>query len=198
MIGVEVCLMRNTISSIVLVFFTVTLRAQENLPAIDKSPLDVAYYPTNTAFRNFQKGAERDIQPKARVLYSRPQKKGRSIFGELVPYGEVWRLGANEATELTLYTEAMLGDVTLKAGTYSLFALVEEDSWTFLVSTDLYIWGQYHMDESKIIARVTAPVSKMDDEVEAFTVTFMDKENGSVVLLFAWDHTKVELPVKFK
>lgn len=54
------------------------------------------------------------------------------------------------------------------------------------------------MDESKIIARVTAPVSKMDDEVEAFTVTFMDKENGSVVLLFAWDHTKVELPVKFK
>lgn len=190
--------MRNTISLIVLVFFTVTLRAQENLPAIDKSPLDVAYYPTNTAFRNFQKGAERDIQPKARVLYSRPQKKGRSIFGELVPYGEVWRLGANEATELTLYTEAMLGDVTLKAGTYSLFALVEEESWTFLVSTDLYIWGQYHMDESKIIARVTAPVSKMDEEVEAFTVTFMDKENGSVVLLFAWDHTKVELPVKFK
>ncbi|HPG07215.1 MAG TPA: DUF2911 domain-containing protein [Saprospiraceae bacterium] len=190
--------MRKALSLIILVFTALAMRAQENLPAVDKSPLDVAYYPTNTAFRNFQKGAERDIQPKARILYSRPQKKGRSIFGELVPYGEIWRLGANEATELTLYTDAMLGDVALKAGTYSLFALVEEDSWTFLVSTDLYIWGQYHMDESKIIARVSAPVMKMDEEAEAFTITFVDQENGSVALLFAWDHTKVELPIKFK
>ncbi len=196
--GEEVRIMRKALSLIILVFTALAMRAQENLPAVDKSPLDVAYYPTNTAFRNFQKGAERDIQPKARILYSRPQKKGRSIFGELVPYGEIWRLGANEATELTLYTDAMLGDVALKAGTYSLFALVEEDSWTFLVSTDLYIWGQYHMDESKIIARVSAPVMKMDEEAEAFTITFVDQENGSVALLFAWDHTKVELPIKFK
>ncbi|MCB0656126.1 MAG: DUF2911 domain-containing protein [Saprospiraceae bacterium] len=190
--------MKFGLSLIVFLFGSMAIFAQDNLPAIDKSPLDVAYYPTNTAFRNFQKGAERDIQPKARILYSRPQKKGRSIFGELVPYGEVWRLGANEATELTLYKDAMLGDANLKAGTYSLFAMVEEDTWTILVSTDLYIWGHYHMDESKIIARIPAKVEPMDEEAEAFTITFVDQENGSVAILFAWDHTKVTLPIKFK
>ncbi|MEZ4897447.1 MAG: DUF2911 domain-containing protein [Saprospiraceae bacterium] len=190
--------MKFGLSLIVFLIGSMAIFAQDNLPAIDKSPLDVAYYPTNTAFRNFQKGAERDIQPKARILYSRPQKKGRSIFGELVPYGEVWRLGANEATELTLYKDAMLGDANLKAGTYSLFAMVEEDTWTILVSTDLYIWGHYHMDESKIIARIPAKVEPMDEEAEAFTITFVDQEKGSVAILFAWDHTKVTLPIKFK
>lgn len=77
--GEEVRIMRKALSLIILVFTALAMRAQENLPAVDKSPLDVAYYPTNTAFRNFQKGAERDIQPKARILYSRPQKKGAAF-----------------------------------------------------------------------------------------------------------------------
>lgn len=173
------------------------LSAQDKIPALDKSPLDVAYYPANVPFRNFQKGEERNINPKARILYSRPQKKGRTIFGDLVPYGELWRLGANEATELELFTNATVGSVKLNAGRYSLFAKVEQNQWTIMISKDLYIWGHYNLDQSKIIGQFVVPVKRLDEAQDAFTTYFSDDSNGGVILNFMWEYLKIELPIIF-
>ncbi len=173
-----------------------TIAQTDKLPGIDKSPLDLVYFPEGTSFRNFQKGADRDVSPIVRLLYSRPQKKGRVIFGDLVPYDEVWRLGANEATELTLYQDAKIGNVNVKAGSYTLFARIHEDKWTILISTDLYVWGHYHLDESKIIGQIEVPTAKTSSEVDAFTAVFRPAEGGTN-LLFLWDNTQVSIPIRF-
>ncbi len=184
---------------IVLVMFLQAwgLTGQDKIPAVDKSPLDVAYYPVTIPFRNFQKGDDRNISPKARLIYSRPQKKGRTIFGDLVPYGEVWRLGANEATELNLFTPATFGSVKLNAGNYSLFAKVEQRQWTILISKDLYIWGHYNLDESKIIGQVVVPVKTLNEEQDAFTAYFSEGSSGGAMLNFLWEFVKVEVPISF-
>lgn len=171
--------------------------SQDKIPPIDKSPLDVAYYPLNAPFRNFQKGEERNVMPKARLFYSRPQKKGRTIFGDLVPYGEVWRLGANEATELQLFTTATFGTIKLNPGNYTLFAKVEQNQWTILISKDLYIWGHYNLDETKIIGQFKVPTKSLDMEQDAFTAFFTDGPNGDAVLNILWEFVKIEIPLSF-
>lgn len=185
------------IITLVVILYAWGLMGQDKIPAVDKSPLDVAYYPVNIPFRNFQKGDDRNVSPKARLFYSRPLKKGRTIFGDLVPYGEVWRLGANEATELNLFTPAVFGSLKLNAGNYSLFAKVEQKQWTILISKDLYIWGHYNLDESKIIGQVVVPVKSLPEEQDAFTAYFSEGANGDAVLNFLWEYVKVEVPISF-
>ena len=85
-------------------FFAFSILAQETKwPDLDVSALDAAYYPQEAAWRNYLEKDQRNMQPIVKVLYSRPLKKGRAIFGELVPFGKEWRLGANEATTITFY-----------------------------------------------------------------------------------------------
>src|SRR6186997_1852381 len=96
------------------------------LPEVDKSPLDVSYYPNNYPVLKIQNKATEPMV--ARVLYSRPQKQGRKIFGELVEYDKVWRLGANEATEIEFYKAVKIGDKKVEKGRYTLYAIPMEDS----------------------------------------------------------------------
>ena len=110
-------------------------------PKIDKSPLDMVYFPNNLPLNKLD-----DKKPvenvKFRVLYSRPQKNNRTIFGaDIVPYGKIWRLGANEATELETFVPVTIGNKKLPAGRYTLYALVNESDWTFIVNkeTEIYV-----------------------------------------------------------
>lgn len=181
-----------------MAFFCVALHAQDKVAAIkypnpDASPLDALYYPLNAV-----KVKKDDTSlPLIKVLYSRPQKKGREIFGVLEQYDKVWRLGANENTEIYFAKAVTIGDKKIKPGTYSLFAIPEKDKWTIIVNKQTDRWGAFNYDETKDVVRVTAPASKLEKIIESFSMTFVDTPSG-VNLMMAWDTTQVALPIVFK
>ena len=120
------------------IFASLILLGQDSKwPKLDASSMDVAYYPANVAWRNYLGPDQRNITPKLKVVYSRPQMKERTIFGNLVPFGQEWRLGANEATLLTTYQSVAIGDQVLAPGVYSVFAEVNEGEWTFHISSEI-------------------------------------------------------------
>lgn len=128
-----------------------------------------------------------------KVSYGQPSKRGREIFGKLVPYGEVWRTGANEATEITFAKDGTFGGKPVKAGTYSLFTIPGEKEWTFILNSELKQWGAFKYNEikGKDVLHVTVKPSTVGTSVEKLTITL---PNGKLVL--EWDKTKVEVPVK--
>ncbi len=128
-----------------------------------------------------------------KVVYGQPHLKGRKMLGEKEPYGKVWRLGANESTEITLTKDMMIGGKNVKAGTYSMFAVPEKDKWTLVLNSDLGQWGAYSYDKSKDVVRVDAPVKKAEKTFEPFTIWF--KADGSAMNM-AWGDTQVSVPVK--
>jgi hypothetical protein len=131
-----------------------------------------------------------------KITYSQPQKRGREIFDKLVPYGQVWRTGANEATEVTLTRDMLLNNQILKAGTYSLFSIPGPDKWTIIINADLGLWGSYNYVEKLDIMRFDVPVSTNNTITEAFTMTF-DAKNNVADLLIVWDTIKLTVPFKF-
>ena len=131
-----------------------------------------------------------------KVTYGQPQKRGREIFGKLVPYGEVWRTGANEATEITLTKDILLNGKLLKAGTYSIFTIPEKDKWTIIINGDLGLWGSYNYNQKSDVFRFEIPVQKSDIVYEPFTISF-DQRNELADLLLRWDTVKIVIPIKF-
>lgn len=129
------------------------------------------------------------------ITYGQPSKRDRVIFGEgkLVPYGEVWRTGANEATEITFDSDANFGGVTVKAGTYTLFTIPTENDWTVILNTQLGQWGAYEYDKykSKDILRTTVPSYSLDKVVEKMTFAVTD-----TTVVLKWDQTGITIPVK--
>ncbi|PUZ22484.1 Protein of unknown function [Chitinophaga costaii] len=129
-----------------------------------------------------------------KVVYGQPKKKGRDIFGGLVPYGQVWRLGADEATEITFDKDATFGGKPVKKGTYTLFAIPTATTWTFILNGKLGQWGAFDYEKNKAqdVLSVVVPSTQTTKEVEVFTITL---PAGKLVL--DWDKTHVEVPVKF-
>ncbi|MDX2248728.1 MAG: DUF2911 domain-containing protein [Bacteroidia bacterium] len=164
----------------------------QSLRGLDKSPLDIAYFPDN--FAHDRKDGEKAI---VKVTYSRPAKNGREVFGQLVPYEKVWRTGANEATEIKVYQTITLGDKKLKPGTYSLFTLPGETEWEIIVNKDLDYWGAYSYEPTRDVLRTKVPAGKSDQAVENFTIQFKLLGTGKAVMILAWDKTIVEVPVSF-
>lgn len=154
----------------------------QKFSGLDKSPMDIASYPAS------YKEADKSV----RVIYSRPQLKGRSL-ADLAPEGKVWRTGANEATEVTFYKDATIGGKSIKAGTYSLFTIPGDDEWTVILNSNLNQWGAYSYDSDADVARVTAAASTDDEELEAFSIAFED--DGEMVM--GWGTTRVSLPISF-
>jgi hypothetical protein len=132
-----------------------------------------------------------------KITYSQPHKNGRQIFGKLVPYGKIWRTGANEATELTTLKDIIVNGTVLKAGTYSLFTIPEEDHWTIIFNSEVGLWGSYNHNEALDVLRFDTPVQKIPGDLvyEAFTIQ-LDHENDLVNLLMMWDKTKISIPIK--
>ena len=127
-----------------------------------------------------------------KVVYSQPHKRDRKVFGGLVPYGEVWRLGANEATEITLTEGLTINGSKLEAGTYSMYAIPEQDKWTLIFNSALGEWGHYNYNEDLDVLRVDVPTSKTDESYEPFTIMF--NEAGTEMIM-AWEDIKVVVPV---
>lgn len=188
--------MKNLIPFLLLMICTHVSMAQNGrMPPVDKSPMDISYYPSNYPILKIQDKVSEPLL--ARVLYSRPQKNGRTVFGDLIEFGTVWRLGANEATELDLFKDAKLGNTRIKKGRYSLYAIPNENKWTFIINRDTDTWGAFKYDPSKDVARVDVNVDKQSESVEFFTM-FFEKASGSVVNLFIyWDHYKAVVPFSF-
>lgn len=132
-----------------------------------------------------------------KITYSQPQKRGREIFGSLVPYGQVWRLGANEATEITVTKNISLSGFLLKAGTYSMFAIPQKDKWTIIINSELGLWGAYNYNYRLDVLRFDVPVQNTTGAIsEPFTLQF-DQRNEVADLLILWDRIKLSIPVKF-
>jgi hypothetical protein len=170
--------------------------AQE-FPPVDKSPLDIAYYPTRAAFRAFAKTEEEKaaLQPVMKVTYSRPMKNDRNIFGELIKYGEVWRLGANESTELFLYQDVTLSGTKLEAGRYTIYAVPNEKEWEVHVSSDLDNWGAYAFKPAEsTIVKLTVPTEQTEETLEAFSIVFEKIDDNTVHMIMGWDDTMVRVP----
>lgn len=128
------------------------------------------------------------------IVYSRPHKKDREIFGGLVPYGEVWRLGANAATEITTTGDLNFGGQTLEAGTYSLYAIPMEDKWTIIVNSAVGQWGAYRYDQEKDVMRFDVETETLETPYEAFSIA-IEGEGATRTLSMMWDQTKVSFEV---
>lgn len=168
--------------ALIAMAFMVAPSVNAQFAGLQKSPTDIAYAK-----------ADRRAKPTMKVIYSRPQKKGRDVFGGLVSYGKVWRTGADEATEIKLMKDYKFGDKTVKAGTYSLFTIPGEKEWTIILNSDLDDWGAYAYKESNDVARITVPVAQGKEVVEAFSIGFKPVEKGYHMVL-GWDTTLVEVP----
>ena len=129
------------------------------------------------------------------ISYSRPAMNGRKIFGELLPFGELWRLGANENTKITNSDILIFGSDTLKAGTYAIFARPNMDSWEVIFYTETTNWGlPEKWETSKVALTVNAKVKKMPMVTENLSITIDAMEFNSAVLNITWDKTQVSLP----
>jgi hypothetical protein len=133
-----------------------------------------------------------------KITYSQPHKRGREIFGKVVPFGKVWRTGANEATELTITKNIQINGQLLPAGTYSIFTIPQKEDWTIIINADLGLWGAYNYNESLDVMRFQVPVQTLPGDLvyEAFTIQF-DQRNEMADLLMLWDKTKVSFSIKF-
>jgi Protein of unknown function (DUF2911) len=133
-----------------------------------------------------------------KITYSQPHKLGRTIFGGLVPYGQVWRTGANEATELTVTRDIKINGADLKAGSYSFFTIPGKETWTMILNSDLGLWGAYNYNPKLDVLRFDVAVTPVTDYVfEAFTI-LIDPRNASADLILAWDRTKILIPIQFQ
>ncbi|WP_282179287.1 DUF2911 domain-containing protein [Maribacter stanieri] len=172
-----------TLATLILALVLTTTVSAQDFSGIDKSPMDMAAYPTD------YKVSEKAV----RIIYGRPQLKGRSME-ELAPTGKVWRTGANEAPEITFYKDVKFGGKDVKAGTYSLFTIPGADEWTVILNKNLNQWGSYFYDETADVARVTVPNGSDTSSLEEFSIAFKDA-NGGAQLVMGWDKTRVAVPI---
>jgi hypothetical protein len=180
-----------------ITFCFINAKAQYKFPGIDASVMDMVYYPLDASSKS--------KPPQIRVLYSRPLKKGREVFGAtgLQPYGKVWRLGANELTEIRFYVPVMIGGKKVAPGTYSLFAIPGMDAahtdWTIILNGTLDKWGLFYdrdKYQDKDIVRFTVPVKALDNVQESLAITFTPLPDGANMII-GWDKTAVEVPITF-
>jgi tetratricopeptide (TPR) repeat protein len=127
------------------------------------------------------------------LIYSRPSMKGRKVFGDLVPWGKVWRTGANSATRIKFADDVMFGGQTLKAGEYALYTVPNEKEWEIIINKGSANWGTDYKQEDDVI-RVKAKSSKLDDAVESFTMQFANVKPSTAELQIMWDKTYVSVP----
>jgi Protein of unknown function (DUF2911) len=128
------------------------------------------------------------------VDYSSPRAKGRKIYGGLVPYGDVWRLGANEATTFAPSSDVTVGGTKVPAGSYTLFAIPNQDKWTLIISKKTGEWGTKYAGSDSDLARVDMKTSTLPLPVENFTITF-DKSGSGCTMRVEWEKTRASVDI---
>jgi Protein of unknown function (DUF2911) len=161
--------------------------------AIDLSPMDMSYFPVN--YSQLKMTHDLTTPPIMRVIYSRPHRQGRTIFGNLLKYGERWRLGANEASEIEFFQNVTIQDKKVNAGRYIVYCIPYQDKWTIILNNDLYTWG-LKIDSTKDVMQFDIPIKKTSIDFEYFTMVFQPTSNGAE-LVMAWDDAEARLPINF-
>lgn len=171
---------------------SLTLMAQQKPTDLDKSPQDMSYWPANYPVLKMN-GKAKD-EPIARVIYSRPSKNGRTIFGGIIKYKEMWRLGANEATEIEFFRSVKISGKSISKGRYTLYCIPDEDQWTICINKDNYCWGNFIYDIKKDVLRTDIKLEKTSEIAEAFTIYFEETKTGANMIIL-WDDVKASLPI---
>lgn len=166
---------------------------KEMQPGLDKSPMDMSYYPVDYPVLKMSGNVTEPLV--ARVIYSRPQKNNRIIFGNLIKYGSVWRLGANEATEIEFFKDVVINNKKVPKGRYVIYCIPQENSWTLVLNDDLYTWG-LKIDSSKDEYKFEIPVARTRFPYEVFTMEF-EKAAKGMQLNMEWDSVKASLPINW-
>ncbi len=166
----------------------------KSIPPLDKSAMDMCYYPANYPILKIQDKAKEPLL--MRVVYSRPQKNGREVFGGIVEFGQVWRLGANEATEIEFFRDVNLGKTRVKKGRYTIYAIPQSDNWTVILNKDTDTWGAFKYDAKKDVARITVKPEKNVENAEAFSMYF-EPSSGGANLYIHWDNVRTPVPFSF-
>ncbi len=174
--------MKKIIFTLTLVLSIVVTAEAQEFRGLDKSPLDMIEYPTGN----------QETSKSIRVLYSRPQLKGRDL-SKLAPAGKVWRTGANEATEITFYTPMKFGGKTIAAGSYTLYTIPGETEWTVILNSDTHVWGAYRYKEARDVARINVPLSSASESLEALSMAFESVADG-VHLHMGWGTMRIAVP----
>lgn len=171
--------MKKILSSLVLAAFTVLSLTAQDLPK--PSP--------------FAKVEQVVGLTTISIEYSRPSVKERTIFGDLVAYDKVWRLGANKATKISFDTPVNIGGEVVEPGDYSVFALVNKDSWTVILNTETELWGSGNLDDSKHVVEFKAK-TEATKFTETFEITFNNLTDNSAHMIFRWEEVMVSVPIK--
>lgn len=135
---------------------------------------------------------------RVKVCYSRPSARGRTVMGQLVPYGEPWRLGANEATSIHLQFAAEIAGVRVEPGSYSLYTIPGENQWTIAVNRSIQRWGIPIDDgvQAQDVGRGTVAVERLNQHVEQLTLRFAPASQGATELIVEWERTRVRIPIR--
>ena len=144
--------------------------------------------PTQTVKQDFGLGS-------IELSYSRPVMKGRKIFGDLVPFGNVWRTGANSATLVTFSDEVTIGGKKVPAGKYGLLSIPNKDSWTLIISKQLDVTSPAAYKAESDVVRVDVNTMKLAEKTESFTIQFANVKPTSCELHIMWENTAVSLPI---
>ncbi|MFP5040364.1 DUF2911 domain-containing protein [Parasediminibacterium sp. JCM 36343] len=184
--------MKNYILFSVCLCIAFATSAQQKPTELDKSPMDMSYWPANYPLLKLN-GKAKD-GPVARIVYSRPIKNNRTIFDSLVKYNEVWRLGANEATEVEFFKPVKIGGKPVPKGRYTIFCIPNEARWTLIINKDNYCWGSFIYDSKKDLLRTDVPAERNSEVVEAFTIYFEEVKTGANLIVL-WDNLKAALPI---
>jgi hypothetical protein len=154
---------------------------------------DKSKRPSPPAKATFDVGGDKSIT----VDYSSPRAKGRKIYGELVPFGKVWRAGANEATTFVTTADIVVGGKPVPAGSYTLFTIPDKDKWTLIISKATGEWGTDYPGPDKDLTRVDMKISTLPSPVENFTISF-DKSGTSANMNIDWETTRASVAIAKK
>lgn len=160
---------------------------------VDVSSMDMSYHPADYPIQKMN--GQATAVPLARVVYSRPHRGGRKLFGNLVTWGQPWRLGANEATEIEFFGPVTIQKKRIEKGRYVLYAVPYPDHWTIILNSNLYSWG-LKFNPANDVGGFEIPSVVKPQTVEYFTMMF-DKTTTGADLLMAWEDREVRLPIQF-
>ena len=177
--------LRLIIILLAAVLYTLSSTAQ-GFKKLDDVPHDIAYY-----------RASKMTTPLVKVLYGRPSHtRNTEIFGTEVPFNEIWRTGANEATEIKIYKDVMFGDKLVSAGTYVIYTIPNKNQWEIILSSNTDVLGAHQYDLVFDVARIQVPVAK-GERITTFSIGFKKIAKNNISMMFAWGATRAKVLLDF-
>lgn len=171
----------------------VTPETENAYVPVDPSPMDMSYFPTEYPIMKMD--SDNMKSPIMRVIYSRPQLHGRKLFHGFLKYGEPWRLGANESTEIEFYQKVTIQNKQVKPGRYIMYCMPQQDQWTIVLNSNIESWG-LKQKANKDVDRFVIPVTHHNPRLEYFTMVFESIPKGAN-LIIAWEEEVAKLPIDF-